>query len=149
MATNTTTDSSPLRVAKQAGAVLCRWGDGGEVQVLTVRSKAVPEQRIFPKGHIEDDESEERAAVRELVEEGGKVGEIIGYAGLREFTYKNKLYRVGYYAARYVSDDNEGEPGRDPQWMNAEEARAILPFDDLKEVMDKSVELFNRHCLSQ
>jgi 8-oxo-dGTP pyrophosphatase MutT (NUDIX family) len=143
MATDSTKKSSLPRVAEQAGAVLCREALG-EIQVLTVRSKASPKQRIFPKGHIENGENAEETAVRELLEEGGMVGEIIGYAGLREFTHKNKLYRVKYYAAKYISNDNEGEPGREPQWASAAETRAILPFEDLKDVLDRSVELFSK-----
>jgi 8-oxo-dGTP pyrophosphatase MutT (NUDIX family) len=131
----------------QAGAVLYRetGGTNGDIQVLTVRSKTFPEQRIFPKGHIEDNESEELTAERELLEEAGMAGEIIGYAGQRSFDYKNKRYVVNYYAARYLSTDNDGEPGREPLWAGVAETRAFLPFDDLKEVLDSAVELIRRN----
>jgi hypothetical protein len=68
-------------------------------------------------------------------------GEIGGYCGLREFVYNNKKYRVRYYAAKYISKENEGEPNREPMWASIEETRAILPYGDLKEVLDKCVEL--------
>jgi 8-oxo-dGTP pyrophosphatase MutT (NUDIX family) len=83
----------------------------------------------------------EETAARELLEEGGMVGEIGGYCGLREFVYKNKLYRVRYYAAKYISTDNPGEPNREPQWTSVAETRKILPYDDLKEVLDKCIGL--------
>jgi argininosuccinate lyase len=131
-------------VVEQAGAVLFREIDG-ETRVLTVRSKTFPDQRIFPKGHIEAGETAEAAAVRELLEEGGMAGEIVGYAGLREFVFKSKRYRVRYYAAKYISKDNEGEHNREPQWATVAETRALLPFDDLKDVLDKSAELMKRY----
>jgi argininosuccinate lyase len=142
-AVNKMNEQKALRIVEQAGAVLFREIDG-EFQVLTVRSKTFPDQRIFPKGHIEEGEAAEAAAARELLEEGGMAGSIAGYAGLREFVFKNKKYRVRYYAAKYVSKDNEGEPNRDPQWMTVAQTRDILPFDDLKDVLDKSAELIGR-----
>ncbi|MDR0330793.1 MAG: NUDIX domain-containing protein [Chitinispirillales bacterium] len=133
--------ATPMRIVEQAGAVLYRIAQNGEPQILTVRSKTFPNQRIFPKGHMEEGEAAEETAARELLEEGGMAGEIVGYCGLREFTYKNKLYRVRYYAAKYISTENPGEPNREPQWANVAETRNILPFDDLKEILDKCVEL--------
>ena len=136
-------ETKPLRIVEQAGGVLCRTV-GEQTQILTVRSKTFPEQRIFPKGHIEAGETAEEAAVRELREEGGMVGEIAGYCGVREFVFKEKLYRVRYYAMNYVATDNPGEPGREPQWTGVAETRALLPYDDLKEVLDGCVELMKR-----
>jgi hypothetical protein len=46
----------------------------------------------------------------------------------------------------YVSTDNPGEPNRDPQWMNIADAREILPYDDLREVLDSCVELVLRRA---
>jgi len=63
---------------------------------------------------------------------------------VREFVFKEKLYRVKYYAMNYVSTDNPGEPGREPQWTGVAETRALLPYDDLKEVLDGCVELMTR-----
>ena len=139
---NESSSQPALRIVEQAGTVLYRVVDG-RVEILTVRSKTSPEQRIFPKGHIERGETPEQTAVRELLEEGGMVGEIGGYCGLREFVYNNKRYRVKYYAAKYISKDKEGEPNREPQWTSVEETRAILPYNDLKELLDKCVELIN------
>jgi 8-oxo-dGTP pyrophosphatase MutT (NUDIX family) len=135
-------DESTCKIrVDQAGAVLFR-EVGGELEVLTVRPKKSPDQRIFPKGHIEEGETPQEAAARELLEEGGMVGEVIGYCGkLREFVLKEKLYSVKYYAMKYTSTDNPGEPNRDPLWMSAARAREILPFDDLREVLDRCMEL--------
>jgi ADP-ribose pyrophosphatase YjhB (NUDIX family) len=131
---------SELRIVEQAGTVLYRVIDG-KIEILTVRSKTFPEQRIFPKGHVERGETPEQTAARELLEEGGMAGEIGGFCGLREFVFNNKRYRVRYYAAKYISKENEGEPNREPVWASVEETRAILPYNDLKEVLDKCVGL--------
>jgi len=137
-------DPKPMRVVEQGGGVLFR-RTGAELQVLTVRSKNFPDQRIFPKGHIEDGETEAQTAVRELREEGGMIGEIVGRCDkVREFVFKNKLYRVRYYAMKYVSTDNPGEPNREPQWAGVAETRALLPYDDLREVLDACVKLMGQ-----
>jgi len=134
----------PMRVVEQGGGVLFREVNG-ELQALTVRSKHFPEQRIFPKGHIEEGETDAETAVRELQEEGGMVGEIVGRCDkVREFVFKNKLYRVRYYAMKYISTDNPGEPNREPQWTGIAETRALLPYDDLREVLDICAELMKR-----
>jgi len=136
--------AKPVRTVEQGGGVLFREVNG-ELQVLTVRSKHFPEQRIFPKGHIEDGETDAETAVRELQEEGGMVGEIVGRCDkVREFVFKNKLYRVRYYAMKYISTDNPGEPNREPQWTSVAETRTLLPYDDLREVLDICVELMKR-----
>jgi 8-oxo-dGTP pyrophosphatase MutT (NUDIX family) len=118
-----------------------RHDDGGQIQILTVRSKTDPSIRIFPKGHIEGGENEVEAAARECLEEAGMSGTVIGYGGEREFVYKNKRYRVKYYVMRYASKENEGEPGREPQWSTVLQTRELLPYDNLKQVLDNCVKL--------
>ena len=118
-----------------------RRGGDGEIQILTVRSKTDPSIRIFPKGHIDDGENEVEAAARECLEEAGMSGTIIGYGGAREFTYKKKCYRVKYYVMRYGSKENEGERGREPQWNTVSQTRELLPYDDLKQILDNSIKL--------
>ena len=133
--------SPSLPIVEQAGAVMYRRDDGGEIQILTVRSKTDPTIRIFPKGHIDDGENDVQAAARECLEESGMSGTVLGYGGEREFFYKNKRYRVKYHVMRHISKEHEGEPGRKPQWNSVSQTRDLLPYNDLKEILDNSVKL--------
>ena len=57
----------------QAGAIVFR-ADGDRTTVLLVRSKKDPTIWVFPKGHIDGNESERETAVRETWEEAGVSG---------------------------------------------------------------------------
>lgn len=61
---------------EQAGAVVFRRGDDG-FRILVVRARKNPSDWIFPKGHIEADETAAQAAVREAEEEAGVTGRIV------------------------------------------------------------------------
>jgi len=132
---------SSLPIVEQAGAVMYRRDDNGEIQILTVRSKTDPSIRIFPKGHIDKGEDEVTAAARECLEEAGMSGTVVGYGADREFTYKKKTYHVKYYVMSYISKENEGEPGREPKWSSISQTRELLPYQDLKDVLDNSIKL--------
>ncbi|MCL2688591.1 MAG: NUDIX domain-containing protein [Chitinispirillia bacterium] len=134
-------DLNSLPIVEQAGAVMYRCDDNGEIQILTVHPKKDPTARIFPKGHIEEGESDIEAAARECLEEAGMSGTIIGYAGEREFTHKNKRCRVKYHLMRYVSKENDGEPGRNPQWNSVSKTNELLPYESLKQILDNCVRL--------
>lgn len=128
-------------IVEQAGAVMYRRDESGEIQILTVRSKTDPTIRIFPKGHIDEGEDEVTTAARECLEEAGMSGTVTGYGADREFTYKKKRYHVKYYVMSYTSKENEGEPGREPQWNTIPQTRELLPYQDLKDVLDSSIKL--------
>ncbi len=49
-----------------------------EVQLGFITSREFPERFILPKGHINKSEAQERAALRETLEEAGWSGKIIG-----------------------------------------------------------------------
>ncbi|MFW6244770.1 MAG: NUDIX hydrolase, partial [Fibrobacterota bacterium] len=103
-----------------------------------------PSQRIFPKGHIEEGESDTAAAERELLEEAGVRGKRIGFGGTRMFDFRGKRYRVRYHVFRYGAVAHEGEPGREPEFSTVEQTLGILPFQDLKELLVQCLEVIKR-----
>lgn len=125
-------------IVEQAGAVVYTVRDG-IILILSVRSKKNPSQRIFPKGHIEEGESDTDAAERELFEEAGVRGERIGFGGTRIFDFRGKTYRVKYHVFRYGATVHEGEPGREPEFDSVEQTMEILPYSDLKELLVQCV----------
>lgn len=124
-------------VVQQAGAIAVRnpGAPGATPEILLVRSKKNPSHWIFPKGHVEKDETEEAASVRELLEEGGIEGSIISRAGRCEHSLDGVRYGVTYYLLRYISTQSGGEPGREPSWCTVEEALRRLSFPDLKKML--------------
>ena len=53
-----------------AGGVVFRQSANG-LEYLLIRARKPPDAWVFPKGHIEEGETSERAAVREVLEEAG------------------------------------------------------------------------------
>lgn len=94
----------------------------------------------FPKGHIEEGESAEQAAIREVEEETGVKAEIIEKVGQTEYFYSEdgeKMFKtVTFFLMRYVG---EGEATTawetsDMAWLSPEEVEEKLTFKDTKEM---------------
>ena len=83
------------RVEQAGGIVFRRTGD--RLEILLVRSKKNPTIWVFPKGHIERDETPEAAALREAGEEAGIDGDVLRAIGRPlEFTSGDEPVRVQY-----------------------------------------------------
>lgn len=124
---------------QQAGAIVLR-PQNGIREVLLINSKKRPQVRIFPKGHVELGETTQETADRELMEEAGIKGEIIGSAGTILHTWNNKNYEVTYYLFNYGYNISSGEEGRDPAWFSPSDAYNLLPSDDLKELFRNAMD---------
>ncbi len=126
----------------QAGAITFRQ-DKGELKILLIRSKKDPSRWIFPKGHIEHEETAQQACVRELSEEAGVEGEIVEKAGDLEFMLNDKSYKVTYFLCRYLKKSGEGEAGRSPKWFGVEKAIEKLYFANSRELLSESLKKLN------
>ena len=83
----------------------------------------------LPKGHIEEGESAERAAIREVGEETGIVGRVIAPLGVIDFTFTASEYRIHTTVHHFLLFAAGGE-------LPADDAGAIdevawVPFTDL------------------
>jgi len=115
----------------QAGAIATRNGS-----VLIVRAKRNPSDWIFPKGHVEEGETRAEAARRELAEEAGVVGEIIGKVGVSSFTRGDREIEVTYFLVRFTGTTEPAEQ-RESRWGSLDEARALLSFDEGRRLLDR------------
>lgn len=128
----------------EAGAIVFR-SKNDQIQILLIRSKKDPSKLVFPKGHIERGETEEETSKRELLEEAGVVGEFCGEAGTLEYRYNGKNYHVAFFLYRYLNVSGFGEPGRDPQWYNTEDAlRLVLP--NSRDLLSSSISAIKKNC---
>ena len=123
----------------QAGAIAFKVV-AGSAMILVVQARQDPNHWIFPKGHVEDGESEEVTALRELSEETGVEGELIGHVGALEFPSNEDVVHVQYYLIRY-SQIVESAEGRELRWCTYGEAQDLLTFSDAKELLTAALPL--------
>lgn len=122
-----------MKTVEEAGAIVVR-SDGREPLILLVTARRNPDDWIFPKGHLEDDETLEEAAVREAREEGGVEGTVLGGAGSSSFTLGKDRYRVRYFVLA-TRDEGAPEEGRRLAWLPFDRALAWLTFEDTRRLL--------------
>jgi 8-oxo-dGTP pyrophosphatase MutT (NUDIX family) len=129
---------------EQASGVVVRRGNGKSPRYLIVTARRNPENWLFPKGHIEEGETPEQAAVREVREEGGVDGKVIGRLG--EFTFKTDLGKIccEYFLIEYERDVKMQE-SRERKWCTYEEAVTILTFEQSRAALAASRALVEPH----
>lgn len=104
----------------------------------------------LPKGWIDEGESPEQTAVREVREEAGVTAEIVGPLGVIEYQYVSTYEeeparvhkRVHMFLLRYLSgstDDHDDEVIA-AKWVEVGEAEALLSFKDERGMMAKARE---------
>ena len=104
----------------------------------------------FPKGHIEQNETSEQAAIRELKEETGydvrirrKLGSWMQFIKEGE---KTRCKEVDYYLLA-LANNNAPKPRREERekfvnkWLTPEEAMATLSFQDSKDALAMALAL--------
>lgn len=133
------TSSFPVYEYTACGGVVV---DGDRVLVL--RRPAKGEVRL-PKGHLEDGESTEQAALREVVEETGFLHvEVVADLGgqLVEFDFRGRHWRrtERYFLMRLAAEERSGvgEPEFEPAWVTWEEALESLTYEAEKEWMRRA-----------
>ena len=92
-----------------------------------------------PKGHVEENETEEETALREIKEEVGL--DVIIESGFRTVeTYSPKdgfIKDVVYFVAYCKSMDTtmQAEEVRDIKWVKIKAATDLIEFQDMQEIM--------------
>jgi len=98
----------------------------------------------FPKGHIEENETEEETAIREVYEETNLQVEIFSdfYKKVTYSPRENVMKDVIFFLARPKSIDTKPQEAEisKVEWVSFDEALNILTYEDtkniLKEVLD-------------
>jgi 8-oxo-dGTP pyrophosphatase MutT (NUDIX family) len=126
-------------LVRQAGAIAFRdrW------QFLLVTARRDPRVWIFPKGHIEDGESQEETALRELAEEGGVEGRVVAKAGTLDIDTGGETLRVDYYLV-HAEREIETSEGRSRKWCTYEQAVSLIAFEETRRLLGKARDILAR-----
>jgi len=120
--------------------------DGNVIVVVPVKRDAQRRRVVvLPKGHLDEGETDELAAIREVMEETGVMAELIDKLGDVEYSYerrgRRRNKRVAFYLFEYRSGsledhDHEIEEAR---WMPLEEAAQALTYPGEREMVRRAL----------
>jgi 8-oxo-dGTP pyrophosphatase MutT (NUDIX family) len=129
----------PIIFHQSAGAVVMIDG-----RCLVLR-RADRDEWIFPKGHLEQGESSEDAAIREVREETGLEIEIVEELGSARYTFgrhREQHKRVDWFLGRSVGGALEIEPlFAESAQLDADEAQSVLTHAADREVAARAFAL--------
>ncbi|MBI3242702.1 MAG: NUDIX domain-containing protein [Chloroflexi bacterium] len=123
-------------------------------KVLLLRKHGLNEV-VLPKGHVEDGETAEQAAVRETVEETGYSNlEVLADLGVLQAQFRGKdgawyVRNEHYFVMRLRNHDHAGEMDYDDAehdrqtferlWVPAAEAEAMMSFEPARSFVRQAV----------
>lgn len=120
--------------------------DGDVIVVVPVKRDAGQRRvLVLPKGHLDDGETDEAAAIREVTEETGVTAELIEKLGDVEYSYerrgRRRNKRVAFYLFEYRSgrlEDHDQEI-EDARWMRLEKAAQELTYPGEREIVKRAL----------
>jgi 8-oxo-dGTP diphosphatase len=119
--------SDPLRAA---GGVVVRDG-----RVLLVH-RPKHDDWAFPKGKLEDGESWEAAALREVEEETGLVCELGEYLGSTHYAVREGTKEVRYFAMTASGEARPQNEIDDVRWLAPAAAAEVLSYDFDRQLLE-------------
>ena len=127
------------------GVIFRRTGILVQVALIATKNKTV---WTLPKGIIDKNESPEMAAVREIQEETGLTGEIIGPLGEKSYWFYLKdenakcKKTVSYFLVGFISGDtaNFSWEVDEARWFPIGEASELLSYKSDREIMSRAKE---------
>ncbi len=144
MSTDPAHHSREENVEFSAGGVVVR---GDEVVVIVPTRRGAGGTRVIalPKGHPEPGETAEQAAAREVREEAGVWGDLIGSLGEVAYTYERKGHRIAkrvefflieYRGGDTADHDHEVEKAL---WMRLSQAVLALTYEGERGVLARAI----------
>jgi len=126
----------PHDLIRAAGGVLFRTSRRGRDKVAVVYREARGDW-TFPKGKLDEGESFEEAALREVVEETGITAVIRRFIGSTNYTHrKGRPKIVAYYLMEAISGEfAPNEEVDELRWITLDEAYELLTWDRDQELI--------------
>ncbi len=127
-----------------AGGVVIR---GEDVVVIVPKRRGQGGQRVLglPKGHVEPGESPEAAALREVREEAGVSGELLGPLGEVRYSYERRGQRIAKRVAFFLIEYREGDPAdhdhevEQARFMPLSQAALALTYEGEREMLARAI----------
>ena len=91
-----------------AGGLVVSKSDPTKVALICHRNRGGGRDWCLPKGHLEDGESLEQTAIREIGEETGLTGEIIAKLGEINYSFKAEGKRIKKTVHHYLLKEVDG-----------------------------------------
>lgn len=129
-----------MRPLTHAGAVVFRKRDDRVLYLVVSSSDGL--NWVLPKGHIDPGETPEIAALRELAEEAGIVGEIVAPLSARHFIKGGKEASVKFFLVREIGA-TESTEDRTVRWEEEAAAQQLLTFAEASEALSEGAAKMN------
>lgn len=124
-----------------SGGIIFRHGKDGAIEILLIQDGK--DRWTIPKGHIEEGETAEQTARREIAEEAGlNEVEILGWLGKIHFRYRRidklvlmttQIYLVR--AAKHSDDIQKEDWMKGIRWFKFNDALEVIEYEDIGKLM--------------
>ena len=122
----------------------------GKVLLLYKNYRNKYEGWVLPKGTVEQGESHEQTALREVLEESGAKATIVKYIGKREYSFsvpenivEKEVHWYLMMAESYYSKPQREEYFVDSGFYKYHEAYHLLRFPNEKQILEKAYREYN------
>ena len=136
-------DAQELPVVREYSAGGLIFDDQGRVAIIARHSRSGHLEWCLPKGHIEKGETPEQTAVREVHEETGILGEVIGSIATIDYWFTGTSQRVHklvhHYALRRIGGELtvEGDPDHEAEdaiWVKFSDLDDVLSYPNERKI---------------
>ena len=135
-----------MKFEKSCGAVILK-EENEKIMVLMVQMKNGG-HFAFPKGHVENNETEHETAVREIFEETAlKVDFIDGFRESTSYSPKEGVMKEVIYFLATPKEEKfspQEEEILSIKWMSAEEALKGVTYENDKKILERAIDFFKR-----
>jgi 8-oxo-dGTP pyrophosphatase MutT (NUDIX family) len=143
MSTDDVSPTAQRRKDFSAGGVVVR---DGQVIVIVPKRRGAQDDKVLglPKGHLDGDETEVEAAIREVREEAGVVAEPIEKLGEISYTYERRGRPIDKRVAFYLLEYRSGDLAHDHEieqvhWMPLEQAARSLTYEGERDMVQRAL----------
>jgi 8-oxo-dGTP diphosphatase len=128
---------APNDLIRAAGGIVHRFVASGRVEIACIYREARGDW-TFPKGKLDEGETFEQAALREVAEETGMNCHVIRFVGTTNYTHRKGKPKIVAY---YLMGVNDGEFAPNAEvdelvWLPMEQVRSHLTWERDQELFD-------------